>query len=320
MKRFFAVLVLPCLAAAAYAQQQLTVAVSPFEARGGFTKDDADVVYELFVGELAATASVNVVDRNSFDKIMAEMQFQQSHWTNGNRVAEFGRALGANSIIRGQLMSRGGRPVITANVLDINTGRILSSSSLQLNNLGELFGRMPGFVRDIVKGLPKSGYKIGDRGPAGGHIFYDKGVFSNGWRYLEAAPVETEFTAEWGAYQRSVSVSGTGTGTAIGTGKQNTRLIVQYLRRISESGRAAQRCDSLVMDNYNDWFLPSRDELDLMYQNLKRRGLGGFSSDSRYWSSSEGNSVNAWVQYFNDGSQYYSSKLNPDSVRAVRAF
>jgi TolB-like protein len=297
----------------------LTVAVSPFEVRGGFSRDDADAVYELFVGELAASGSVRVVDRSNFDKIMAEMQFQQSDWTNGSRVAEFGKALGANSIIRGQLMSLGGKPVVTASILDINTAQILSSGSLQLNDLGELFGRMPGFVRDTVRALPKSGYAIGDRGPAGGHIFYDKGVFSNGWRYLEAASVETEFTAQWGAFQRSVS--GNGTGTAIGTGKQNTQLIVQYLRRISESGRAAQRCDSLVMDSYDDWFLPSKDELNLMYQNLKRRGLGEFSSDSFYWSSSEYN-INdaAWYQYFSDGSQNPNYKSETYSVRAVRAF
>jgi hypothetical protein len=40
-------------------------------------------------------------------------------------------------------------------------------------------------------------YKIGDTGPAGGFIFYDKGYNSGGWRYLEAAPVEAEFQTVW---------------------------------------------------------------------------------------------------------------------------
>jgi TolB-like protein len=158
----------------AYAQQ-LTVAVSPFDVRGGFTQDDADTVYELFVGQLAAGGAVRVVDRRSFDKIMAELQFQQSDWTSGSRVAEFGKALGANSIIRGQLMSLAGKPVITASVLDITTAQILSSGSLRLNDIGEVFDKLPGFVSDTVKALSKPVYKIGDTGPGGGIVFVLEG-------------------------------------------------------------------------------------------------------------------------------------------------
>jgi TolB-like protein len=181
MVLWFGVLLL-AVNSGAFAQQLITVAVSPFDVRGSFTKDDADAVYELFVGELAANGSVRVVDRTNFDKIMAELQFQQSDWTSGSRVAEFGKALGANSIIRGQLMSLGGKPVITATVLDMNTAQILSSGSLQLNDLGELFGRMPGFVKDTIKALPKPSYKIGDKGPGGGTVF-----FAEGGAYMEVS-------------------------------------------------------------------------------------------------------------------------------------
>ena len=31
-------------------------------------------------------------------------------------------------------------------------------------------------------------------GPAGGYIFYDKGGYSDGWRFLEVAPLSTEWT------------------------------------------------------------------------------------------------------------------------------
>jgi hypothetical protein len=160
-------------------------------------------------------------------------------------------------------------------------------------------------------------YKIGERGPAGGWIFYDKGVFSNGWRYLEAAPAETELNAEWGAYKKNIS----GISTNIGSGKRNTKTIVEYLQNIGESGKAAQLCDSLVLDGFDDWFLPSKDELNLMYTILKQKGHGEFS-DTWYWSSSQSGISGSWLQNFNDGKQLngHRGNSNTDLVRAVRAF
>jgi hypothetical protein len=159
-------------------------------------------------------------------------------------------------------------------------------------------------------------YKVGDFGPAGGIVFYDKGEFSNGWRYLEAAPPEKEFTAQWGTKGKDVS----GTRQAVGSGKQNTQLIVKFLEETGESGRAAQLCASLNFGGYRDWFLPSKDELDLMYKNLKAKGLGNFTN-KEYWSSSQNFVNSAWVQIFKAGYQVsYFPKNDPGRVRAVRVF
>ena len=153
-------------------------------------------------------------------------------------------------------------------------------------------------------------------GPAGGYIFYDKGSYSDGWRYLEAAPPSTEWTdKEWGSYGTFIG----GTETGIGTGQSNTNTIVTWLNSHSETDRAAQVCDALIYGGYSDWFLPSKDELNLMYINLKVFGVGGFA-DSSYWSSSEGVAYEAWGQDFNDGDQNYALKGFTYRVRAVRAF
>ena len=63
-----------------FAQQQYTIAVTPFELVGGFTQNDADVIYELFITELGRTKGIKVVDRGVFDKIMSQMQFENSDW------------------------------------------------------------------------------------------------------------------------------------------------------------------------------------------------------------------------------------------------
>ncbi|PKP59792.1 hypothetical protein CVT91_06155 [Candidatus Atribacteria bacterium HGW-Atribacteria-1] len=169
-------------------------------------------------------------------------------------------------------------------------------------------------------------YDLRDTGPAGGYIFYDKCSYSNGWRYLEAAPVSTEWNGkQWGSYGTWIG----GTGTGIGTGQSNTTKIVTWLNGHSETDRAAQVCEALVYGGYSDWFLPSKDELNLMYTNLKVYGVGGFTNSFTcfYWSSSETNAADcAWVQSFciygesTDGIQAYADKNTEYRVRAVRAF
>jgi len=76
---------------------------------------------------------------------------------------------------------------------------------------------------------------------------------------------------------------------------------------------------------FSDWYLPNRGELQLMYQNLYRNGLGGFAA-VMYWSSSEYSTTNAWFMDFSDGRQATglygeeSKQRHSFRVRAVRAF
>jgi len=166
-------------------------------------------------------------------------------------------------------------------------------------------------------------------GPAGGYIFYDKGSYSNGWRYLEAAPASSEFTAPWGLY----GIACPGTSTGIGTGQANTAAIIALLLANLEPGKAAMLCAAMTAGGYSDWFLPSKDELNLMYVRLRQgSNIGGFNtSGSYYWSSSVGGTSSdalryyTWYQRFSDGSQdFYSyaslNRIIELSVRGVRAF
>jgi hypothetical protein len=162
---------------------------------------------------------------------------------------------------------------------------------------------------------PGRTYSIGDAGPAGGIVFFDLGFIKDGWRYLEAAPAKDEKRAEWGAYGEGLAVTETG----VGFGKRNTQIIVERLSGLGETRQAAQICADLEIKGYKDWFLPSKDELDQMYMNLKQKGLGGFEG-KMYWSSSQYDNFNAWGQNFNNGSKGQHSKRFEYSVRTIRAF
>jgi len=166
-------------------------------------------------------------------------------------------------------------------------------------------------------------FTIGQPGPAGGIVFFDKGSYSDGWRFLEAASSDISGTAEWGSYNKIVRRTNTGRGS----GWQNTQIIISFLRENEETGRAAQIAQEFRQGGYDDWFLPSKDELNLMYENLKQKGLGRFQN-AIYWSSSEFNEEFAWHQSFESGTQYSREYDYPRSryknrtfyVRAIRQF
>lgn len=179
-------------------------------------------------------------------------------------------------------------------------------------------------------------YRIGQTGPAGGIVFYDKGSTSDGWRYLEAAPSGWSGTAEdplhiFGYYRTDSDGLNlvVGTDTALGTGDANTEELISvmggYLYPGSTGGTptasyAAKICASYSLGVFYDWFLPSKDELNQMYLNLKVQLSGGLS-DNYYWSSSESTSSNAWAQDFGNGyqgSNYLRS--GAFSIRPVRSF
>ena len=128
-------------------------------------------------------------------------------------------------------------------------------------------------------------YVIGDTGPAGGIIFHDKGVFSDGWRYLEAAPKEIEFSAKW--------------------------------------DEAVQKCKELKHKGFSNWILPNKNDLQLMYLKLSKIGLvgpGGLES-AAYWSSTEYSKKEAWYCKFGAGGGFSNSaKIRIMAVCAIRSF
>ena len=150
----------------------------------------------------------------------------------------------------------------------------------------------------------------------GGVVFYVDG--SGGGMVCAVSDQSTG--AGWGC-------GGTGIpgadGTAIGTGAQNTADIVAGC---STTGIAAYICDTLTLNGYTDWFLPSKDELNEMYTNrttINTTALanGGASfAGGKYWSSSEHSAANAWAHIFFNGftNDFVKSEMN--YVRAVREF
>ena len=140
----------------------------------------------------------------------------------------------------------------------------------------------------------------------GGVVFY---VDGNG-HGLIAATSDQSIGTIWGCEGTNIT-----TQNSLGTGLANTEAI--YVT-CSVAGIAARICYDLDLNGYTDWYLPSKDELDLVYQNQAL--IGGFNNGI-YWSSSQATSTTAYYKNFNSGanSSNFKSSYNY-RVRAIRSF
>ena len=159
----------------------------------------------------------------------------------------------------------------------------------------------------------------------GGIVFY---LDSNGGGLI-AALTDQSSGAPWGC--EGTIIYGAD-GTAMGTGNQNT---IDIEAGCTTAGTAADICANLTLGGYSDWFLPSKDELNLMWTNLADsdgdmgnygptdlNNLGGFANN-HYLSSTESVDVygsSARGQDFFSGKQSGYNKYTGYYVRAVRAF
>jgi hypothetical protein len=116
---------------------------------------------------------------------------------------------------------------------------------------------------------------------------------------------------EWGCQGTSIL-----TASGIGEGMSNTLAIVDSCTTI---GIAAQVCNDLDLNGYTDWYLPSIDELNMLYTNQSLIG-GGFTNTS-YWSSTELGSAMAYGTNIYTGHEFFNlTKVGSNFVRAVRSF
>ena len=205
-----------------------------------------------------------------------------------------------------------------------NSGYVFSHWNTAANNSGTTWYpddayTMPAYnVTLYAIWVAGTDYAPGDAGPSAGFIFYDKGYYRDGWRFLEAASADIGLIYEWGVYDTAIG----STATAIGAGKENTDLIVATAGHGTGSGFPAAECDAYSAGGFDDWYLPSYEEVVLIYNELYLNGIGGLIN-SYYWSSTEMPPNQARAYYYNTGGGYILSKnQTADStyVRPVRRF
>jgi hypothetical protein len=204
--------------------------------------------------------------------------------------------------------------------LDAGQADVDANETASIRSDTTLQGYIDALEARIAALEPQPAATVGDL-RAGGVVFWvDPTDNTHG---LVCALEDYQSTVAWGCSETdlpsvpNVPYNGgnpLGAGAEIGDGEPNTTGVLADC----PSALAA-----LAARSYGpEWFLPSINELKEMYRNKATleavSGVVGFSS--YYWSSTESDNVNALVQDFANGVQYYDDKGYPDNVRAVRAF
>jgi len=133
---------------------------------------------------------------------------------------------------------------------------------------------------DVVLKGPIFNYKIGDTGPGGGIIFFvDRYDEYPGFTYLEAAPVD-QAPEPWCDTNTAINIGFAGLSGSVGHGQINTTNMLS----------ACTTGPAHTADNYStptaiDWYLPSAQEMTLLFQNIRKTGSVEFIPVSSYWTS-----------------------------------
>jgi hypothetical protein len=202
------------------------------------------------------------------------------------------------------------------NISGINTGdQDLSSFATQ--------GALEDTASAIRSNIPY--YSVGDFAQ-GGIVFWVDETRQHG---LVCAKEDQSAAVRWNAG----TIGNThAKGDGPFSGEANTVIIIAAQVAIGDDGStyAARICNEFKTTEgeitYGDWYLPSKEELYLLFQNkatidasATTNGGAEFSTD-RYWSSSENSNYDAWSLGFGNGVQSINGKSATRRVRAVRAF
>jgi len=208
-------------------------------------------------------------------------------------------------------------------------------------------------------------YIVGDTGPGGGKIFFAKSSYSNtsisgtisggpisgqtistmttsltssqlaalSFDYMEAAPANWDGVAATDPKRPYESQSGDeiavdDDGILIGTGQANTdALVTKFQNDDSASDNAALLTNSAAINGYSNWFLPSIEELSLMFTNLYVSGdIGGFGTAASvgenlsYRSSTDGRMLNFDWSPYTGNTNDWDNDGGSRHVRPVRSF
>ncbi|MCL1813099.1 MAG: DUF1566 domain-containing protein, partial [Treponema sp.] len=235
---------------------------------------------------LVGTGKYEIITREEIDKLLANQSIQVSRISSAENIQKL-QLQNISYIVTGSVDAIGNDYAVTVKVLDVSSGEFSHSvDDIMGSGSRELYAGITALMNKFVAGLSSEGGRIGQTGQ--GQKSYEIGDRGPGGGFI--------FHTEGGVYME----------VSLPLGSYNWNDAIEVARNYKGGG-------------FSDWRLPTQDELNTIYVNLRKRNLAGLGNDT-YWSSSQYGNNYAIKQRFSDGYQYDYSKSSSGSVRAIRVF
>jgi hypothetical protein len=273
------------------------LAVVPFSVNTERQKarEDAIAIRNFVQSNMVSSGKYDVITRDEIDKLLENQRIQVSSISSAENIKKL-QLQNINYIVTGTVDAIDNDYGVTISILDVSSGRFSHSTSQFMSNTStDIYNKTAALVRNFQQGMSNEGETVVQTGS--GQRPYSIGDRGPGGGFI--------FSSEGGFYMEvSPPIAGSYT-----------------------FDQAVEVAKNYKGGGFNDWVLPGKDELDLIYKNLKQKGLGGFSNDW-YWSSSLNtvlakwydNNIYVWLQNFSNGVQDAGNKNDTYSVRVVRSF
>ena len=130
-------------------REKATIVVIPFDTKD-IESNDAEALFDTFTNKIVDSGKFKVVDRSKVNEIRKQHEFQNSDWSNDDKVAKLGNALNASLVVVGKIQPFQKQLKAYFRIQDVNTMEIVETSEGLFSNVLELFNKMPEVVKKLT--------------------------------------------------------------------------------------------------------------------------------------------------------------------------
>ena len=255
MKKILTLLIMLVIAISTLQAQEEKLRVAVFDpTTSGIAMDEGTklAVQELISSTFVNTGKFTMVERSMIDKIMREQAFQNSDMADNSQATEIGKLAGANKIVLSAVSLVGGRNMLSIKIIDVQTATV-DQQKTKIVSSNDLL--------DVVE-------------PLALELLGEKAVY---------AKQETQFITQDKKDNTQANVFPQ-TNSIYTTFNELGLMITNKNLGDVTWDNAKELCAGLEIGGFSDWYLPSKNELVMIFQIENKRfkdGLSGFW----YWSS-----------------------------------